>query len=164
MSDYKECLNSTKFSGVHKKVVFQKGGFWRMFPGNEIKPERGYVRMFRNENRNEGTFAKTSLLRNPLLSPGENSEGGNPETPCPSLPWSFCFLGVFLADFLVFLSAFCLFYKDFKGSESRDSEGSESEGRENPTLELSPRRRFHSQGFRSQGFPRQAFRRQGFRT
>ena len=28
-------------------------------------PERGYVRMFpRNENRNEGTFAKTTLLRN----------------------------------------------------------------------------------------------------
>ena len=31
----------------------------------ERKPERGYVRMFpRNENRNEGTFAKTTLLRN----------------------------------------------------------------------------------------------------
>ena len=35
------------------------------------KPERGYIRMFpRNENRNEGTFAKTTLLRNrPILSP-----------------------------------------------------------------------------------------------
>ena len=32
-----------------------------MFPP-ERKPERGYVRMFpRNENRNEGTFAKTTL-------------------------------------------------------------------------------------------------------
>ena len=31
----------------------------------EPKPERGYVRMFpRNENSNEGTFAKTTLLRN----------------------------------------------------------------------------------------------------
>ena len=41
-----------------------------MFPRND-KPERGYVRcMFpRNENRNEGTFAKTTLLRNrPFIS------------------------------------------------------------------------------------------------
>ena len=40
-----------------------------MFPQNE-KPERGYVRMFPwNENRNEGTFAKTTLLRNrPFVS------------------------------------------------------------------------------------------------
>ena len=31
----------------------------------ERKPERGYVRMFpRNQNRNEGAFAKTTLLRN----------------------------------------------------------------------------------------------------
>ena len=40
-----------------------------MFHQNE-KPERGYVRMFLwNENRNEGTFAKTTLLRNrPFVS------------------------------------------------------------------------------------------------
>ena len=32
---------------------------------SEQKPERGYVRMFPwNENRHEGTFAKTTLLRN----------------------------------------------------------------------------------------------------
>ena len=31
----------------------------------ERKPEQGYIRMFpRNENRNEGTFAKTTLLGN----------------------------------------------------------------------------------------------------
>ena len=41
-------------SGVRKKVV-SKGWFWRMFP--------------RNESRNEGTFAKTTLLRNrPFIS------------------------------------------------------------------------------------------------
>ena len=41
----------------------------RIFPRNE-KPERGYVRMIpRNEKRNEGTFAKTTLLRNrPFVS------------------------------------------------------------------------------------------------
>ena len=69
--------------GGTQKGGFQKGGFggcsperkpergyvW-MFPRNE-KPERGYIRMFpRNENRNEGTFAKTTLLRNrPFISP-----------------------------------------------------------------------------------------------
>ena len=71
-------------SGVAKRVVFQKGGFGGCSPGTktgarvhsdvppEQKPERGYVRMFpRNENRNEGTFAKTTLLRNCLLSPTE---------------------------------------------------------------------------------------------
>ena len=44
-------------------------GYVRMFPWNE-KPERGYVRTFpRNENRNEGKFAKSTLLRNrPLIS------------------------------------------------------------------------------------------------
>ena len=42
-----------------------------MFPRNE-KPERGYVRMFpRNESRNEGTFAKTTLYETALLSPGD---------------------------------------------------------------------------------------------
>ena len=58
-------------------MVFQKGGFGGCYPGTktgtrvhsdvppERKPERGYVRMFPwNENRNEGTFAKTALLRN----------------------------------------------------------------------------------------------------
>ena len=37
------------------KGWFPKGWFWRMFP--------------RNENRNEGTFAKTTLLETALLSP-----------------------------------------------------------------------------------------------
>ena len=39
------------------KGWFPKGWFWRMFP--------------RNENRNEGTFAKTTLLETALLSPSE---------------------------------------------------------------------------------------------
>ena len=70
-----------QFGGSHKGG-FQKEWFWRMFYRNETwtrlhsgvpperKPERGYVRMFpRNENRNEGTFAKTTLFRNrPLFS------------------------------------------------------------------------------------------------
>ena len=40
-----------------------------MFPGTK-KTERGYMRILpRNENRNEGTFAKTTLLRNrPFVS------------------------------------------------------------------------------------------------
>ena len=73
------------------KGWFPKGWFWadvpperkpergcvRMFGTRvrsdvppERKPERGYVRMFpRNEHRNEGTFAKTTLLRNrPFIS------------------------------------------------------------------------------------------------
>ena len=65
------------------KGWFPKGWFWWMFPRNEKpergyvrmfprneKPERGYVRMFpQNENRNEGTFAKTTLLQNrPFIS------------------------------------------------------------------------------------------------
>ena len=68
--------------GGRQKGGFPKGWFWRMFPWNETgtrvhsdvpperKPERGYARMFpRNENRNEGTFAKTTLLGNrPLIS------------------------------------------------------------------------------------------------
>ena len=41
--------------GGSQKGGFQTGGFWRMFP--------------QNENRNEGTFAKTTLLRNrPFIS------------------------------------------------------------------------------------------------
>ena len=64
------------FRGSHR-VVFQKGGVGGCSPGTktgtrvhshvppERKPERGYVRMFpRIENRNEGIFAKTTLLRN----------------------------------------------------------------------------------------------------
>ena len=39
------------------KGWFPKGWFWRMFP--------------RNENRNEGTFAKTTLLETALLSPND---------------------------------------------------------------------------------------------
>ena len=68
--------------GVDKMVVFERGGFGGCSPGKktgtrvhsdvppERKPERGHVRMFpRNENRNEGTFAKTTLVRNrPLIS------------------------------------------------------------------------------------------------
>ena len=71
-----------KMSGVDQRVVFQKGGFGGCSSGTktgtrvhsdvppERKPERGYVRMFpRIENRNKGTFAKTTLLRNrPFVS------------------------------------------------------------------------------------------------
>ena len=39
------------------KGWFPKGWFWRMFP--------------RNENRNEGTFTKTTLLETALLSPSD---------------------------------------------------------------------------------------------
>ena len=66
-----------------KKVVFQKGGFGGCSPGTKTgtrvhsevprneKLERGYVRMFpQNENRNEGTFTKTTLLENhPFVNP-----------------------------------------------------------------------------------------------
>ena len=69
-------LKNTSWSGVYKRVVFQKGGFggcstWtktgtrvhsECSPGT--KTATRYVRMFpRNENWNEGTFAKTTLLR-----------------------------------------------------------------------------------------------------
>ena len=38
----------------------------------EREPERGYVHMFpRNENRNEGTFAKPPFYETVLLSPSE---------------------------------------------------------------------------------------------
>ena len=46
----------TSFRGF-AKGWFPKGWFWRMFP--------------RNENRNEGTFAKTTLLETALLSPSD---------------------------------------------------------------------------------------------
>ena len=59
------------FSGVLKRVVFKKGGFGGCSPRTktgtrvrsdvppERKPEGGDIRMFpRNENQNEGTFAK----------------------------------------------------------------------------------------------------------
>ena len=73
--------------GVDQTVVSQKGGFGGCFRGTktgtrvhsdvplERKPERGYVRMFpQNEKWNEGTFTKTTLLRNrPFLSPSEIS-------------------------------------------------------------------------------------------
>ena len=85
------------FKGVDKRVVFQKGGFGGCSPGtktltrvhSDVPPERnfvgqrGYVRMFpRNENRNESTFAKTSLLRNcPFGSPSEFPKRGICEAP-----------------------------------------------------------------------------------
>ena len=50
-----------------KKGGFQKGGFGGCSPGTRTGTRviRGYVRMCRrNENRNEGTFTKTTLLRN----------------------------------------------------------------------------------------------------
>ena len=66
--------NARPISGVDKRVVFQKGGFGGCSPGtktgtrvhSDVPPERKpgtrYVRMFLwNENRNEGTFAKTTL-------------------------------------------------------------------------------------------------------
>ena len=78
------------------RVVFQKGGFGgcpprtrtgtraRRVPSDvppERKPERGYVRMFpQNENRNEGTFAKTTLLRNRPFNKLSPSEFGHPKT------------------------------------------------------------------------------------
>ena len=72
---------STIFWGA-QKGGFSKGWFWRCSPATKTgtrsrsdvprdeKLERGYVRMFpRNENRNEGTFPKTTLLRNrPFIS------------------------------------------------------------------------------------------------
>ena len=76
-------VSQSQASGGCHKSGFPKAWFWRMFPGTktgtrvhssdvppEQKPERGYVRMFpQNENRNEGTFAKTTLLRNcPFVS------------------------------------------------------------------------------------------------
>ena len=50
------------WSGVRTRVVFKKGGFSRCSP--EWKPERGYIRMFRNANRNEGTFAYSPRTKN----------------------------------------------------------------------------------------------------
>ena len=64
-------------SGVDKRVVSKRvvlahvpperkpeRGYIQMFPRNE-KPEGGYIRMFPTyKNRNEGTFAKTTLVRN----------------------------------------------------------------------------------------------------
>ena len=62
---------------VHNRVVFQKGGLGRMLPWNESRNEdtfkrspgtttgtrvRSHVPL--NENRNDGAFAKTTLLRN----------------------------------------------------------------------------------------------------
>ena len=51
-----QMCRSNVFRGF-AKGWFPKGWFWRMFP--------------RNENRNEGTFAKTTLLETALLSPND---------------------------------------------------------------------------------------------
>ena len=49
------------FSVVDTKVVPKKVVLADVPP--ERKPERGYIQIFPpNENRNEGTFAKTTLL------------------------------------------------------------------------------------------------------
>ena len=50
-------VNFCSFFRGFAKGRFPKGWFWRMFP--------------RNENRNEGTFAKTTLLETALLSPSD---------------------------------------------------------------------------------------------
>ena len=52
-----ECSEMLLFFRGFAKGWFPKGWFWRMFP--------------RNENRNEGTFAKTTLLETALLSPND---------------------------------------------------------------------------------------------
>ena len=75
--------------GGTQKGGFPKGGFGRCSPGTKTRtrvlvdvlpertPERGYVRLFSwNENRNEGTFAKTTLYETALLSPGESIGNG----------------------------------------------------------------------------------------
>ena len=70
-------------SGVPQKGGFQKGWFWRMFPGTKkriegtfgcsLVPKTG-TRVHADvplvpTTRNEGTLAKTALLRNrPLIS------------------------------------------------------------------------------------------------
>ena len=75
-------IPSAQKSGVDKRVVSKRVVFADV--PLERKPERGYIGMFpqnekagtrvrsnvpRNENRNEGTFAKTTLLRNrPFIS------------------------------------------------------------------------------------------------
>ena len=55
-------------SAVRKRVA-SKRVVWANVPRYQ-KTEGGYVRMFpQNRNRNEGTFAKTTLLRNrPFIS------------------------------------------------------------------------------------------------
>ena len=88
-------------SGVHKRVVFQKGGFGGCSPGTktgtrvhsdvppERKPERGYVRLFPlNESRNEGAFAKTTLLRNrPFVSQKAREGCGCPKFVAGKVFW-----------------------------------------------------------------------------
>ena len=84
--------------GVITKTVFSRGGFPKVWLPKRVvladvpperKPERGYVRMFpRNENRNEGTFAKTTLnYETALLSTSDSLEESlaslrNPFAPC----------------------------------------------------------------------------------
>ena len=73
--------SNVDYSGVAKRVVFQKGGFDGCSPGtkpgtrvhSDVPPTTktgGGCRMFpRSQNRNEGTFAKTNLLGNrPFVS------------------------------------------------------------------------------------------------
>ena len=117
--EYLESLNSLE-NGLFWKDPFSKrplfpnpkGGFGRCSPGtkagtrahSDVPPERnpewGYVRMFpRKEKRNEGTFAKTTLLQNPPFYLPVNSachssaaqlpsqqglfKGENPQPPPP---------------------------------------------------------------------------------
>ena len=54
--------HSRKVGRGFAKGWFPKGWFWRLFP--------------RNENRNEGTFAKTTLLETALLSPNDPFQKG----------------------------------------------------------------------------------------
>ena len=111
------------FSGVRKRVVFQKGGFGGCSPGTKTgtrarspkppfwKPpfylpvtlfggfqkggfQKGWFRrMFpRNENQNEGTFAKTTLLRNrPFISQwvlyGAWNENSSPPLISREISW-----------------------------------------------------------------------------
>ena len=77
-------FDSLLFSGVHTRVVFQKGGFGGCSPGTrtgtrvhsdvppERKLERGYVRMFpRKRKLEQGYIRQTILYETALLSPGE---------------------------------------------------------------------------------------------
>ena len=77
-----EKRSSTSLSGVDKRVVFRKGGFGGCSPGTKtgtrvhsdappgtITGTRVRCMFPRNENRNEGAFAKTTLLLNrPFIS------------------------------------------------------------------------------------------------
>ena len=58
------------FSLVHKRVVFEKGGFGGFFT--------------RNENWNEGTFTKTTFLRNRPFVSARHLAGTFISQPCPT--------------------------------------------------------------------------------